>query len=740
MNNLRSSFAFLSVLVFAMLISPLAFGFSGGINGYSGNPATSGGASCTACHSGGAAPTVTLTGPNSVQPSSTSTYTLTISGGQSNAGGLDVSATGGGLVATQANTLLKAGELTHQLPATSVGGAAISWSFNWTAPAAAGNYTLYGAGISTNGDGITTGDNSATDALMVSVSTSAPQAPVAVIVAPKSAPTNTTVSFDGSQSTDADGTINQYAWNFGDNTTATGAQTVHSYSTAGVYTVTLTVTDDANLTDTTFVDITVGGQMVPVADAGGSYSGTAGQAISFDASNSTHVSAITRYLWDFGDGSVTETTTTPTTTHTYTNAGDYTLTLAVQDANFVTGVDTASVAVSAGSTPPPAPATGEELYVSKCQVCHGVGGTGASAGNIVGRSAAQINSAIANIPSMQSITLAAGDAQKMADFLATGTPPPPPPPSATGEELYIAKCQACHGVGGAGGSAGNIVGRSAAQINSAVANIPSMQFITLAAGDAQKMADFLATGTPPPPPPPATTGEEIYIAKCQGCHGVGGSGGSASNVVGKSANQITAAITNIPAMQSITLSAADAQAVAEFLATGTPPPTQPPPTTGEGIYDLKCGACHGPNGTGGSARAVIGTTAAQITAAIANVPAMQSISMTPGETQAVASFLATVARPTDGKGLYDMFCASCHGAEGKGGTEEAVVGDGYRSILEAINEEPDMQGLASALTNDEVRLIGNYLTSMKNGGGGDDDDDDDDDDDEKDSDMMRLQP
>jgi PKD repeat protein len=51
------------------------------------------------------------------------------------------------------------------------------------------------------------------------------------------------VAFNGSTSTDADGTITGYNWNFGDGTTGTGVSPTHVYALAGTRTVTLTITD-----------------------------------------------------------------------------------------------------------------------------------------------------------------------------------------------------------------------------------------------------------------------------------------------------------------------------------------------------------------------------------------------------------------------------------------------------------------------------------------------------------------
>ena len=67
-------------------------------------------------------------------------------------------------------------------------------------------------------------------------------------------------------STDPDGTISSYSWNWGDNTPATaGATASHTYAAAGTYTVTLTVTDNAGATASTTRSVTVQSAPTPTA-------------------------------------------------------------------------------------------------------------------------------------------------------------------------------------------------------------------------------------------------------------------------------------------------------------------------------------------------------------------------------------------------------------------------------------------------------------------------------------------
>ncbi len=66
------------------------------------------------------------------------------------------------------------------------------------------------------------------------------------------------VTFDGSASSDPDGTITSYEWDFGDGTTDTGEVVTKTYDSSGDYTVSLTVTDDKGASTTDSVAVTVG--------------------------------------------------------------------------------------------------------------------------------------------------------------------------------------------------------------------------------------------------------------------------------------------------------------------------------------------------------------------------------------------------------------------------------------------------------------------------------------------------
>ena len=167
-----------------------------------------------------------------------------------------------------------------------------------------------------------------------------------------------TVTFDASGSSDPDGTIVGYEWSFGDEATATGITASHSYSSAGTYTVTLTVTDNNGLTGTTTKSVTVAPHEIEPQAPSASFTSSpsspeVGQTVAFDASGSSDPDGtITTYSWNFGDGA---TATGITTTHSYSSAGTYTVTLTVTDNDELTGTTTKTITVAPHGIEPQAP-------------------------------------------------------------------------------------------------------------------------------------------------------------------------------------------------------------------------------------------------------------------------------------------------------------------------------------------------------------------------------------------------
>lgn len=79
-----------------------------------------------------------------------------------------------------------------------------------------------------------------------------------ITASPTFGPPPLTVRLNGSASSDSDGTITSYIWNFGDGASGTGPTADHTYAAAGTYAVTLTVTDDAGAAASAHTSVVAG--------------------------------------------------------------------------------------------------------------------------------------------------------------------------------------------------------------------------------------------------------------------------------------------------------------------------------------------------------------------------------------------------------------------------------------------------------------------------------------------------
>jgi len=137
------------------------------------------------------------------------------------------------------------------------------------------------------------------------------------------------VAFDGSSSSDGDGSIVGYAWNFGDGHGESGPTPTHAFAQPGTYTVTLTVTDSDGQHAGATRSVTVLDEPPTAAFGAAPAVPIPGQPVSFDGSGSGDPDgAIASYAWDFGDGA---TGTGAAPTHAYQAAGTYTVRLSVVD-------------------------------------------------------------------------------------------------------------------------------------------------------------------------------------------------------------------------------------------------------------------------------------------------------------------------------------------------------------------------------------------------------------------------
>ena len=174
------------------------------------------------------------------------------------------------------------------------------------------------------------------------------QAPVAVATpSATSGVAPLTVTFSGANSTDSDGTIASYAWNFGNSSTGSGISSSTTYANPGIYSAVLTVIDSDGLagTATVAINVTAAANQPPIASATASATGsTAPVAVNFNGSGSSDPDgAIVSHHWDFGDGT---TGSGAAPAKVYSVPGNYTARLTVTDDRGATAAATASVTVA----------------------------------------------------------------------------------------------------------------------------------------------------------------------------------------------------------------------------------------------------------------------------------------------------------------------------------------------------------------------------------------------------------
>jgi len=203
----------------------------------------------------------------------------------------------------------------------------------------AGNYSI----LLTVRDGANLTDSNSTY-VQVNADT---EPPVANAGANQTVDAGDEVIFNGSGSTDNVGIVN-YTWTFTDGTAQTlyGISPHYTFANLGTFIVMLDVTDEANLSDTDNVTITVNDTTIPSANAGLDQTVDEDTLVTFDGSGSSDNVGIVNYTWTFTDGTQ-KTLYGVSPTYTFETPGTYNVTLNVTDAASNWDTDEVTITVEA---------------------------------------------------------------------------------------------------------------------------------------------------------------------------------------------------------------------------------------------------------------------------------------------------------------------------------------------------------------------------------------------------------
>jgi PKD repeat protein len=174
--------------------------------------------------------------------------------------------------------------------------------------------------------------NSAEDDMKVTVMDTTD--PVAVAGEDRESDQGMAVALDGSESTD-NVDIFRYTWTFpygGGTEELTGRNVQFSFSDPGDYTITLTVTDAAGNSATDSFDLHVRDTVQPTPPPMSDVEAKAGEKVTMDAQSAIDNVGVVKWTWTFKEDGKTRTLDGAKVSHTFDTAGDYKVTLTVEDA------------------------------------------------------------------------------------------------------------------------------------------------------------------------------------------------------------------------------------------------------------------------------------------------------------------------------------------------------------------------------------------------------------------------
>ena len=211
-------------------------------------------------------------------------------------------------------------------------------------------------------------------------------------------------------------------------------------------------------------------------------------------------------------------------------------------------------------------------------------------------------------------------------------------------------------------------------------------------------------------------GGTLYRTLCARCHGDSGQGTTVApkNIQGMAgiAAVVRGGTGIMPAFAQ--LSDSDIVSIEKYLAQFTPAGFDT--MSGAAIYKLYCATCHGDSAQGITGRGLgIQGDTANVTHFVRNggttMPKYPQI--TDAQLTKIKQFLLTFALPTDGAGLYKLYCASCHGAAGAGvaGSGPAIQQD-TNNLRTYIHNGGRLMPAIKSINDAQITLIIDCINRM----------------------------
>ncbi len=238
--------------------------------------------------------------------------------------------------------------------------------------------------------------------------------------------------------------------------------------------------------------------------------------------------------------------------------------------------------------------------------------------------------------------------------------------------------------------------------------------------------------------PVTLNGGALYQQHCGSCHGADATGGIVYSDSILGFPSIEPIVRNgLGTMPAIAIEAAQINAIQTFLSgPSAPDPVVTPPdgaTPALQVFAAECSSCHGAEGTGTNLGPTLRLKDAGLTRYTVRqgrngpnnpttMPIYDDSMLDDPALDEIVAWLDAFPNPTDGEGLFNQFCSTCHGVDGAGGTSfkpvagtlraQTIIRTGHGAQRYNVRSEYMPAWTPEQISDEEIVLIERYMRAM----------------------------